>query len=113
MNFEEPLFILSILVGPIVVIAGLLLYFFPPKKINYIYGYRTGTSMKDQARWDFAQKYAGKLMIVFGVIYSILLLFLSNFNLKEVASVIIGVVLLIAICAALFIMVEYQLRRKF
>lgn len=39
-----------------------------PKKINYIYGYRTPMSMKNKDTWIFAQKYAGKVWIISGII---------------------------------------------
>lgn len=32
-----------------------------PKKINYIYGYRTTMSMKNRDTWEFAHRYAGKI----------------------------------------------------
>jgi uncharacterized membrane protein len=43
-------------------VAGIT-YFFPPKKINNLYGYRTAGSMKSQERWDFAQRYSTVQMI--------------------------------------------------
>ncbi|MFT4662476.1 MAG: putative membrane protein [Patiriisocius sp.] len=43
----------------------------PPKKINSLYGYRTSSSMLNQERWDFAQKFSGKLMVNTGVILSL------------------------------------------
>jgi len=46
------------------------MYKFPPKKINSIYGYRTASSMKNQLRWDFAQLYASKQMIKYGLLLS-------------------------------------------
>ena len=33
----------------------------PPKEINMGNGYRTSRSMKNQATWDFAQEYCGRL----------------------------------------------------
>ena len=32
-----------------------------PKKINYLYGYRTSMSMKNKDTWDFAHRYFGRL----------------------------------------------------
>jgi uncharacterized membrane protein len=49
-------------------IAGLVLYLFPPKKINGIYGYRTPRSIKNQSNWDYAQKLGGKFMLIFGFV---------------------------------------------
>jgi len=41
--------------------------FFPPKKINYLYGYRTAASMKNQQTWDEANKYSANYMIKCGI----------------------------------------------
>jgi uncharacterized membrane protein len=56
------------MVGIIYLVCGAFMYKIPPGKINYIMGYRTRRSMKDQTSWDFAQKYSGKLMIYAGII---------------------------------------------
>lgn len=40
----------------------------PPKTINSWYGYRTARSMKNQATWDFAHGYCGRLWTWLGVI---------------------------------------------
>ena len=53
--------------GLIFIIMGLIMYKFPPKKINSLYGYRTGSSMKNQKKWDFAQKYSAKIMAFVGI----------------------------------------------
>ena len=34
MNIENPIFINAVLIGPIFIIAGIILLKFPPKKIN-------------------------------------------------------------------------------
>ena len=39
-----------------------------PKKINYIYGYRTTMSMKNKNTWEFAHKFCGKLWFKWGLI---------------------------------------------
>lgn len=44
-------------------LVGLILFYFPPKKINNWYGYRTGQSIESQKKWDIAQKYAAKKII--------------------------------------------------
>lgn len=37
-----------------------------PKKINYIFGYRTDMSMKNRATWEFAHKYFGRMWFRLG-----------------------------------------------
>ena len=53
---------------------GLLFTYKPPKKIGYLYGYRTSMSMKNQDTWKFAHYYIGKLWNILGWI----LLFIST-----------------------------------
>jgi len=36
---------------------------FPPKKINYLYGYRTKRSMTNQEIWKVANTYSARLMV--------------------------------------------------
>lgn len=40
----------------------------PPKHINPWYGYRTPRSMKNEATWDFAHRYAGRVWIRCGLL---------------------------------------------
>jgi uncharacterized membrane protein len=65
---ESVKYILPIIILVCFSAGGLILYFFPPKKINSIYGYRTPRSIKNQSNWDFAQKLGGKFMLIFGFI---------------------------------------------
>lgn len=39
-----------------------------PKKINYLFGYRTGRSMKNQETWEFAHHLIGRLWLRTGVV---------------------------------------------
>ena len=40
---------------------------YPPKNINFIYGYRTWKSMRNQETWDFGNKIGAKMMFFVGV----------------------------------------------
>ena len=59
------LYVLS--VNGLMFLISLIFYFFPPKKINSLYGYRTHRTMQNKDIWDFANslftqtllKYAG------------------------------------------------------
>ncbi|NND64240.1 MAG: SdpI family protein [Flavobacteriaceae bacterium] len=44
-------------------ILGLILQKFPPKKINHIYGYRTNRSMQNENTWNTANQYSSRLMV--------------------------------------------------
>jgi uncharacterized membrane protein len=67
MNFENSFFTSLILVGLLFSFIAMILYIFPPKKINFLYGYRTSGSMKSQERWNFAQQYSAIAMLQSGL----------------------------------------------
>ena len=71
------------LIPVLMILIGLIMFKYPPKKINFFIGYRSVNSMKDKEIWDFSNKYCGKLFIIIGLILLIVtgLLFLL-FNLK-------------------------------
>ena len=59
-------------VNGLLFIMSIVFYFFPPKKINYIYGYRTNRTMLNDDIWNFANslfcvtllKYSGITLLV-------------------------------------------------
>lgn len=104
---------LPALVGVIFVLAAAILYFFPPKKINYLYGYRTTASMKSQARWDFAQRYSAKKMIQAGIALCIVSLFGLILPIDETQNMVLGIFLLVPSCIFMFLTTERALRKNF
>ena len=60
MNLE---FIIGhLLIGPLMLLISYIFAMYPPKKINYLYGYRTKRSMRNQDCWDFANRHSIRLM---------------------------------------------------
>jgi len=99
---------LPIITGAILLIAGAIMYRFPPKKINILYGYRTMNSMKSQERWDFSQKFSAKELMKFGVFLFALSL-LGLFDISE--GIVNGIVVLFVFIPILT--TEIALRKKF
>ena len=60
------------LIGFILLVIGLLQVYFPPKKINPLYGYRTSSSMKNQQTWDEANRYSARYTAWTGLIIFII-----------------------------------------
>lgn len=104
---------LTLLVGVIFVIAAVVVYIFPPKKINNFYGYRTASSMKSQEAWDFSQRYSAVFMFWIGLV----LLGSSLINLllpmSQNADVILGSVLIVVGCVFLIWSTEKNIKKKF
>ncbi len=51
----------SVLIPLLMLLIGKSFIKNSPKKINMIYGYRTGMSMKNKDTWEFAHHHCGKL----------------------------------------------------
>lgn len=64
----NPLALITLLTGSVFIMAGALLRFFPPKKVNSLYGYRTTTSMRNAETWQLANRFAGRLMMQTGLL---------------------------------------------
>lgn len=62
----------------LVFIAGLILFMFPPNKVNSIYGYRTPSSMKNDSTFKFANKYSSKLLMLFTLVSFLICLIADN-----------------------------------
>lgn len=55
-------------VNGLLFILSIIFYFFPPKKINALYGYRTNRSMLNQDIWDFANYFCAKQFLIYSSI---------------------------------------------
>jgi uncharacterized membrane protein len=91
----------GLVLGVVILIAGIILLLFPPKEINNIYGYRTSSSMRNKDNWDRANKYCSRLLIIFGII--ILLLSLV-FKSTIITLITLGVSIILT-----FILVEIKI----
>jgi len=69
------------MVGITIIILGMTMLKFPPKKINYFYGYRTPSSMKNQKNWDFAQIYSSHEFIKIGI--ALMIVSFASFMFKQ------------------------------
>ncbi|WP_152971415.1 SdpI family protein [Lacinutrix algicola] len=96
--------------GIVFIIVGFIMYKFPPKKINSLYGYRTAASMKNQQNWDFAQVYSAKKMIVIGIIMLLISINFIVINFSNNQIIIIGLILLLFSVLYLFLKTENAIR---
>lgn len=113
MEWTNNLLELPLLCGIIFMLAGMAVYVFPPKNINFLYGYRTSTSMKSQEHWTFAQRFAA-----IKIIQASILLMVSSFlglvlKIERQTEVFVGMAL--TLLAVLFILytTEKALKNKF
>jgi uncharacterized membrane protein len=88
--------------GTVLFLAGLISRIFPPKKINWFYGFRTLKSMKSQEAWVAANQYSSRLSIYLGGILVTIGLFSLFVGPLTDGLMIYGVVM---ICASLILVV--------
>jgi len=111
--FENPLINITFFGGLIFIVAGFIMYKFPPKNINSLYGYRTSSSMENQEKWDFAQNYSSKEMMKLGFLLSISFLFSLITNFDNLTNMFIGLGLMILMVIILLLRVEKAIKIKF
>jgi uncharacterized membrane protein len=105
--------LLTTITGLPFVIAALITMQFPPKKINYIYGYRTKASMKTQDRWDFAQKYSAKQLLFCGLFLIGIGLLSMLITIEQPTSIYSAIIIIILPLIILFYNTETQLKKRY
>ncbi|HRB72352.1 MAG TPA: SdpI family protein [Flavobacterium sp.] len=113
MEWTTNLLQLPLLCGGIFILAGLIQYCFPPKKINSLYGYRTSSSMKSQERWQFAQKYSAIELIKSGVILMLLAMTPLLLPVLKNSEFAISMALVLLFVFILIYRTEKALKKKF
>ena len=109
----------SVLIIPVImVVIGLIIKRFPPKKINSFYGYRTPMSKKNEDTWRFANLYSAKLFLWIGLILipvsvvPLLFLLKKSEDILVIASTVITAADVTALLASA-IATEIALRKNF
>lgn len=104
----------NVLPGLVFFILGLILRFFPPKKINMIYGYRTPFSLKTIDTFRFANQLSGRLMINFGIISMMIGLSITFFfRIYQNTQALLAVAQTLIISVLVLILTEIRLRKNF
>ena len=100
------------------IIAGRIMWKYPPKEINTIVGYRTARSMKNMDTWNFAHDYCGRLWWKTGwiILLPSIIVHIAFYNATDNVIGMVGVILMavqaIALLGSLF-PTERALKRTF
>ena len=104
--------LVSSIVGLVFLIGGLILKKKPPRKINYLYGYRTKRSMANQKAWDFAQRYSGVEMMRIGIIQLIFSMSGLLLEMSILVETIVGISLMTTLVILLIVRTETAIKRS-
>ncbi|WP_121665476.1 SdpI family protein [Mesonia aquimarina] len=107
--FLSPLF----LSGFVFVLLGFIMYKFPPKEINSLYGYRTSKSMESQEKWDFSQRHSAVLLIKTGIIFCLISLLIFFINVSNEVLIIAETLVILIGAVLLIIITERAIKNKF
>jgi uncharacterized membrane protein len=107
------MFLPQLIISVVFMLGGFLMMKYPPKKINPIYGYRTGRSMKTQEAWDFAQRVSARRMLLSGGAGLLLFITATAMQFNEGVHTIFMIATLVLTIVYLFYSVERDLKKKF
>ncbi len=111
--------VMSMLIPFTMILIGVYWKHHAPKRVNWIYGYRSTMSMKNEETWEFAHKYHAEVWLWSGAILAILSLIplavLIVLNRESMFEQYIGIIMIIQ-CAVLVLSIiptERALRKHF
>ena len=94
-------------------LIGMFAFYFPPKSINELYGYRTKNSMSSPEKWTLAQKYSSQLMIKLGLMQICCSFFGVFFENSKALHLSVGTLSAVLTCVILITFTENKLKREF
>ncbi len=102
-----------LLIGPLMLVISLIFLYFPPKKINLIYGYRTTLSMKNQDTWKEANKRSIHMMLLVSALTCTLQLIGIVFNINQETTILYSIGFIVASLIIGVIVIEKKLKAIF
>ena len=109
----NPLTLTLGVIGLIFYVAGYIQFKYPPKKINFLYGYRTTTSIRSQEIWDYSQTLSAKKIQQLGVYLFFGGILAYFINIDHFFAMWIGISLVTGSPVLLIFQVEKELKRRF
>ena len=67
-------------VNGLLFVLSIVFYFFPPKKINGLYGYRTNKTIKNDIIWQYANSFFGRHLLLYAGVSFFCALLLAFIN---------------------------------
>jgi uncharacterized membrane protein len=109
--FYNPIFLGLSSCGVIFSIAGIILLKKPPKEINFIYGYRTTSSMKNETVWKFAQKLSAKYLVIIGALQILISLLGFIYHPKIEYAIAITLIVIFGSIVLKVVLIENKLKK--
>ena len=103
------------IISILIIICGIFLVAVIPKKPNWIMGYKTPMSVKNQDTWTFASKHSGKRLIIWALVNAILVVAGIIFRENGFSTWVDLVIVAVQLLSLLFVIIstEIALRKNF
>ena len=105
--------LVTLKIGLILFIVGLLFKTFPPTKINSVYGYRSTASRRNLDTWKVANSYSAGLMTLEGLLLSVIGLITTFINDNRAIETALGIGLMFSSFIVLVVATEKHLNKLF
>ena len=112
-DFIANIALTSFICGLAFVGMGLVMYYYPPKNINDLYGYRTGSSKKSQDRWDFAQRFCAVQAMKIATLMIVLSLLVFFIPIDVAVKQFSGIFMVLICTAYLLYSTEAAIKKRF
>lgn len=109
------LLICDMLIPVMMLLFGRIMYKSAPKNINYIFGYRTSRSTKNQDTWQFAHKHCGSLWWKIGLIMLIptVLVHIPFYNSSEnTIGMLATIIMIVQVAVLIFSIIPTEIALK-
>jgi len=104
----------SVLIAPLLILILAIVYrIFPPKKINWFYGYRTKLSMKNLDTWHEANRFASNLLLICSVAYLCFVMLCVLFIHDRERQMLISTIVLFFYLFGIVFITEWRLKKLF
>ncbi|MBC5993291.1 SdpI family protein [Pontibacter cellulosilyticus] len=103
---------LHLLPGLFVLLIGFILYSKPPKRINWIWGFRTHYSMRDEKNWHEGNRYYAKFILAIGFI-SLPVGLVCYYTLPLLPSLLVPIGIMLLLFMLSIYVTNEHLKRKF
>jgi len=110
-NLESSFFSSMIFFAGILVFVAMLFYIFPPKRMNYLYGYRMPSAMKSPERWQFAQRYSAIAMLKCGILLAAISVLGLFYSYSEKVDRIAAFAIIFIAVVLLFVRIEREIKK--
>lgn len=103
---------LHMLHGLLVLLIGFILQRWPPRHVNWFYGFRTHYSMRNAENWHEGNRYYAKVILSIGFI-SLFISLICYFTMPLLASLLVPLGIMLLLFMGSIVLTNQHLKRRY